>query len=159
MSPRLALLCLSMFSACAAGEIAWPRSTGQTLYLPIYSNVLHGDFGRRGEPMKTAVSILVSIRNIDPDHAIQVTSSVYYDTFGNRLKELVTTPRTLSPMATYELLIPESDGSGGSGANLLISWQAASASNPPMVEALHVRSMGTGAMVFTTSGRPIVPSQ
>jgi hypothetical protein len=60
----IALFCLN---ALAAAQDAPPRSAGQSLYLPIYSHLYHGDVHpRTGKPSETLVSTHVSIRNIDP---------------------------------------------------------------------------------------------
>lgn len=132
-----------------------PRSAGQTLYLPIYSHILHGDTDRRGEPMRTLMSVAVSIRNTDPTKPIRVSSAQYYDTNGKRIKEYLTEPRTLPPMGTYELFVPRSDDTGGSGANFVIVWRSEAPVSPPIVEAIHANLPGGRAIVFTTSARPI----
>src|SRR3954471_23525381 len=98
------LICMGCISAHA--QVA--RSSGQMLYLPIYSHVWHGDLDSRGEPAKALVSISVSIRNTDPAKAIRISSAQYFDTDGKKLREYVASPRTIGPMATYELFIPRS---------------------------------------------------
>lgn len=150
----LSLLC---FCGSAVAQASTAKSSGQTLYLPIYSHIWHGDFDRTGEPAKTLVSISVSIRNTDPANAIRVSSAQYYDTNGRKLKEYVASPRTIAPMGTYELFIPRSDDSGGSGANFLISWSADTAVNPPVVEGVHANLPAGRSIVFTTSARPLAP--
>lgn len=42
-SIRLVLLVLLLASGCAAAQGGVSRSSGQTLYLPIYSHIWHGD--------------------------------------------------------------------------------------------------------------------
>jgi hypothetical protein len=150
----LSLLC---FCGSAVAQVSTVKSSGQTLYLPIYSHIWHGDFDRTGEPAKTLVSISVSIRNTDPANAIRVSSAQYYDTKGRKLKEYVPSPRTIAPMGTYELFIQRSDDSGGSGANFLISWSADTAVNPPIVEGVHANLPAGRSIVFTTSARPLAP--
>lgn len=131
------------------------RSTGASLYLPIYSHIWHGDVDSRGQPVKTLVSISVSIRNTDPANAIRVMSAQYYDTDGKRIKEYMASPATLPPMSTLELFIPRSDDSGGSGANFVISWKAEIPASPPIVEGIHANLPVGRSIIFTTSARPI----
>ncbi len=131
------------------------RSSGQMLYLPIYSHVWHGDLDGRGEPAKALVSISVSIRNTDPAKPIRISSAQYFDTDGKRLREYVTSPRTIAPMATYELFIPRSDDTGGSGANFVIVWRADAPASPPIVEGFHANLPAGRSIAFTTTARPI----
>lgn len=154
-SIKWTLCVLAFFSAMAAGQIPAGRTSGQVPYLPIYSHVWHGDVDGKGQPAKTLVSVSVSIRNTDPSKAIRVTAAQYFDTDGKRLKEYVPSPRTIGPMGTYELFIPRSDDSGGSGANFLITWKSDAAVNAPIVEAFHANLPAGRAIAFTTSARPI----
>lgn len=155
---KRAIRSIAFLAALAAGPAAAQdvgRSTGQTLYLPIYSHILHGDTDRRGEPMRTLMSVAVSIRNTDPSKPIRVGSAQYYDTNGKRIKEYLAEPRTIPPMGTYELFVPRSDDTGGSGANFVIVWRSEAPVSPPIVEAIHANLPGGRAIVFTTSARPI----
>ena len=132
-------------------------STGQTLYLPIYSHIYHGDINPgTGKPSETLVSVHVSIRSTDPKSAITVRSARYYNTGGVLVKEFLTTPRRIGPLGTHELFVPRSDVSGGSGANFIIEWQADQPANPPVVEALHGDIRESRTLLFTTSARPIL---
>ena len=152
---NFALASLLWLGGHAAAQGPVIRSSGQVLYLPIYSHVWHGDLDSRGEPAKALVSISVSIRNTDPLKSIRVTSAQYYDTDGKKLREYVASPRTVQPMGTYELFIPRSDDSGGSGANFVIAWKSDSPASPPIVEGFHANLPAGRSIAFTTSARPI----
>ena len=154
---RNALIAALCFAGPAIAQTAVARSTGQMLYLPIYSHVWHGDLDSRGEPAKALVSVSVSIRNTDPARAIRVTSAQYYDTDGKKLREYVTAPRTIQPMGTYELFIPRKDDTGGSGANFVIMWRSDVPASPPIVEGFHANMPAGRSIAFTTSARPIPP--
>ena len=149
---RFAFLVLLLFSTLVLGQ---ERSKGDTLYLPVYSHIWHGDIGRDGKPTKTLMSVSVSIRNTDPASAIRVTSAQYYDTDGKKLKEYVGKPSVIGPMGTEELFIARSDDRGGSGANFVIVWNADASVSPPIVEAVHANLPGGRSIVFTTSARRI----
>jgi len=146
---------LLWFGGHAMAQSPVIRSTGQVLYLPIYSHVWHGDLDSKGEPAKALVSVSVSIRNTDPVKAIRVTSAQYFDTDGKKLREYVPAPRTVQPMGTMELFIPRGDDTGGSGANFVIVWKADSPASPPIVEGFHANLPAGRSIAFTTSARPI----
>ena len=152
---RLALGWLFVAGA-AFGQAAPARMTGQSLYLPVYSHILHGEAGGKGESARMLVSVMVSIRNTDTVRPLRVTSAVYFDTDGKRIKEYVAAPRTVAPMGTLEIFIPRSDDSGGSGANFVITWKADAPVNPPLVEALHANLPAGRSIVFVTGARPIL---
>lgn len=147
------LLGLLATTAGAADEPA--LVTGQTLYLPVYSHVYHGDPGKDGKPAQTLVSTHVSIRNTDPQVPIRIVSARYYDTFGKLVRSYLGAPVTLPPLGTHEIFVPRTDTAGGSGANFLISWSAEAAANPPIVEALHADIREARTLMFITTGQPL----
>lgn len=131
-------------------------SAGQSLYLPIYSHLYHGDVNpKTGKPSETLVSTHVSIRNTDTRMPLRVTSARYYNTDGKLLREFMPAPQTVAPLGTYELYVPRSDSSGGSGANFVIEWSAERPINPPIVEALHADIREARTLLFVTTARPI----
>lgn len=149
----LALYCLTTL---AAAQDAPPRSAGQSLYLPIYSHLYHGDVNpRTGKPSETLVSTHVSIRNTDPALAVTIISARYYNTDGKLLREFLAKPQAIPPLGTFELYVPRSDSSGGSGANFMIDWTAERPTNPPLVEALHADIREARTLLFVTTARPI----
>src|SRR5487761_2471582 len=72
---------------------------------------------------------------------------------------LIPAPRTIAPMGTYEIFIPGSDDTGGSGANFVISWKSDARVNAPMVEAVHANLPAGRAIAFIASARPIDTDQ
>ena len=151
-----------LFAACAAAASAQeplPPSAGQTLYLPIYSDLWHGDLGSRNLPDKTALSALVSIRNTDPAQPIRVLSARYHDTQGKLLRDFVPKVRSVPPLGTLELFIERAESAGGSGASFLIRWQADRPVNPPVVEAVHADLRNPRTISFITVARPIRPTE
>lgn len=152
----LAALCAALCATRAAAQEAAPLSAGQVLYLPVYSHLYHGEIHpRTGKPSETLVSTHVSIRNTDPQATVRVISARYYNTDGKLLREFLPRPQTIPPLGTYELYVPRSDSSGGSGANFLIDWSADRPINPPLVEALHADIREARTLLFVTTGRPI----
>jgi uncharacterized protein DUF3124 len=154
-SIRLAICLLALCSGLAVAQSPDGGVKSQLLYLPIYSHIWHGEFDRNGQPSRSLVSVSVSIRNTDLSKSIYVTSAQYFNTEGRKLREFISAPKTIAPMGTYELFIPRSDDTGGSGANFVIAWKTEIIASPPIVEALHAYLPGAPSIVFTTSARQI----
>ena len=154
-TPILALLTFatSLFQpAWATDEL----TRGQTLYLPVYSHIWHGDRVVEGKyPLKNLVSALVSVRNTSLKTPIKVVSARYYNTEGKMLKEYITAPRSVAPMGTLELFVEKQDSAGGSGANFIIVWESETVTNPPVVEAVHADIKGHQTLTFLTTARII----
>ena len=149
------VLTLLFVSAAPANADEPALSKGQTLYLPIYSHVWYGDLKDRGHPLKSPFSALVSIRNTDLKNPIRVLSARYFDTGGKQLHEYLAAPKTIPPMGTYELYVERKESAGGSGANFVIRWDAATPTNLPVVEAVHADIQGGHTLSFITTARPI----
>ena len=157
---NISICCLALMACRATAQTAPPLSAGQSLYLPVYSHLYHGEFNSRtGKPSETLVSTHVSIRNTDPKLAIRVNSARYYDTEGKLLREYLPSPKSIPPFGTHELFVPRSDSSGGSGANFVIDWSAERPANPPVVEALHADIREARTLIFVTTGQAIQASR
>jgi hypothetical protein len=150
----LSLLLLSPGVVRAEG----PRelSRGETVYVPVYSNVWHGNLDGSGKPEMMLLSTMLSIRNVDPDRSITVRSVRYYDTDGNLLLEYYAEPKVLRPLQSTDVFVEHRDKAGGSGANFLVVWDAETPANPPLIESLSTYFFGTRSVVFTSPGRPIL---
>ncbi|MBL8490840.1 MAG: DUF3124 domain-containing protein [Rhodocyclaceae bacterium] len=156
---RLLAALMVCAAAGAAAQEGPPLSRGQTLYLPIYSHVYHGNLDRKGQPDKVLLSALVSIRNTDPKRSMKLTSARYYNTDGKLLREFVPAPRPIGPFGTVELFVERHDESGGSGANFMIAWEGEAPMNPPLVEAIHAFIDGARSAFMTTLGQPLRTSE
>ncbi len=152
---RQTLAAFFLAAGAATAQEPQPLSSGQSLYLPIYSDLWHGDLGSRKLPDKTALSALVSIRNTDAAQALRVVSARYHDSKGKLLRDFVPTPRTVPPLGALELFVERSESEGGSGANFIIRWQADKPANPPVVEAVHADLRNPRTVSFITVARPI----
>ena len=156
LAHQLLTLLLCCLPGLAAAQGGLPLSAGQSIYLPVYSHLYHGDVNpRTGKPSETLVSTHVSIRNTDPATGMKVVSARYYNTDGKLLREFLPKPQAIPPLGTYELYVPRSDSSGGSGANFIIDWRADQPINSPLVEALHADIREARTLLFVTTGRPI----
>jgi len=141
-------------TAASAQEIR-TLSSGQSIYLPIYSHMLYGNVGKSGKVSQVLLSALVSIRNTDGRRPLRLLSARYYDTHGKLLNERVPAPVIIPPYGTHEIFVELNDASGGSGANFVVRWDAEVPINPPLIEALHANMDGGKAVIFMSQSVPI----
>jgi len=124
--------------------------TGQRVYVPAYSHIYSGD---RERPFLLTVTL--SIRNIDPRQSIEIRIADYYETQGQLLKRYVKDPVILKPLESLRYVVPESDKSGGSGANFMVEWKAQKPVNPPILESIMIGTRSGQGISFTSRGREI----
>jgi hypothetical protein len=148
---RFAIVFALLLAAWPGSVFAQDLSTGQTVYVPAYSHIYHGSKSR---PFDLAVTL--SIRNTDPRNAVMLTSVDYYDTQGKLVKVHLLKPERLGPLATREILVDESDSSGGSGANFVVRWSADKAVNAPIIETVMIGTQGQQGISFRCLGREIL---
>lgn len=119
---------------------------GELLYVPAYSSIYKATANRQ-----LLLTVTLSVRNTDPDHAIVLRSVQYFDTAGRLLKETVPSPRLLPPLATYEYVVDLTDDTGGSGANFLVKWEADAAdASQPLVETVNTETLSGHGVSFTS---------
>ncbi len=122
----------------------------QASYVPVYSHIYY-DGGR-----PYLLEAMLSIRNIDTKRAVYVSVVAYYDTNGRLSKKLVDRLIKLGPLQTIDFLVERHDVAGGSGANFIVEWHAASSdTSPPLIEAVMVGRSGTNAISFVRKGEPL----
>lgn len=143
-----AVIGLVLFLAAFATPLrAEAPSRGQTVYVPIYSHIYHGIKTR-----SFALTVTVSVRNVDPKASFTLTSVDFYDTDGRFLRHLLDKPLVVGPLATKEFIIEERDESGGSGANFLVRWTAEAPLNPPLIEAVMIGTSSNQGVSFLSKG-------
>jgi len=136
--------------ACDAPEL----STGQTICVPAYSHIYSAN---NEQPFLLTVTL--SIRNVDLQNQITITKVDYYETQGKLLEEHLDTAIVLQPPGSLRYVIPESDESGGSGANFIVKWTADKRVNPPIVETIMIGTQMQQGVSFTSRGRALVDSE
>ncbi|WP_417387846.1 DUF3124 domain-containing protein [Gimesia sp.] len=123
----------------------------QSLYVPCYSHIYyHG-----GSPLLLETTL--SIRNINRDQPVFITSIEYFDTDGKLVKSYLEQPIRLTPFQTIEFLVEEKDSTGGSGANFLVNWTADEGVNQPLIETVMIGASGPRAIAFTRNATAISP--
>jgi hypothetical protein len=125
-------------------------SKGQTLYVPVYSNVFTGP---RKLPYQLASTL--SIRNTDMAAPLRITSIDYYDTNGKLVRRHLERPAIVAPLATLYIHIEEKDTTGGFGANFIVRWQSGSDMNAPIIECVMIGATGGQGISFVSPGQVI----
>jgi hypothetical protein len=125
-------------------------TTGQTIYVPAYSEIYYAGGGRTLE-----MAVTLNVHNTDFDHPIILTSVRYYDTQGQLVKEYLPQPRRLGPMASTDFFVDASEQSGGLGTNFIVEWVAEQPVYEPVVETVMLSTVGTQGISFISPGRVI----
>lgn len=128
----------------------WKIAMGQTIYVPIYSEIYYFD---QSKTLQLAATL--SVRNTDPQQPIIITSVKYYNSSGNLVKEHLESPLRLAPLASTDFIVNHNDHTGGSGANFLVEWIAETEVYEPVVEALMVSTNSQQGISFVSQGRVI----
>jgi hypothetical protein len=125
-------------------------SKGQTVYVPVYSNVFAGP---RRLPLQLAATL--SIRNSDMKSSFRISTIDYYDTAGRLIRRYLQQPVAVPPLATHYIHIEEKDTAGGFGANYIVRWQADREINAPVIECVMIGATGGQGISFVSPGQEI----
>jgi len=123
--------------------------TGQTLYVPAYSEVL------LGTDRSHQLAVTLAVHNTDLDAPIFLQSVRFYDTDGNIVRNYVEETIEVSPLATTGFLVEVNDTTGGWGSNFVVEWVAEEAVYEPVVEAVMVSRRGAQGFSMISLGRVI----
>ncbi|MCA1906156.1 MAG: DUF3124 domain-containing protein [Desulfarculus sp.] len=144
------LLCACLGAAPAlAGELP-PKSKGQTVYVPAYTQVY---YSARGETFPLVTTLM--IHNTDPTADIKLEAVALYDTEGKLLRQQLQAPASLAPFATRDFLAAGLDKAQGLGACFVVTWSAAKPVNPPLLECLMIGTAGQQGISFRSQGQVI----
>ncbi|HKL00907.1 MAG TPA: DUF3124 domain-containing protein [Desulfotignum sp.] len=125
-------------------------SSGQIVYVPVYSHIY---IGNRERPFLLAVTL--SIRNTDRNNPMVVKKATYYNSQGKLLEEYIKTPVTLKKMSATRFVVHESDKAGGSGASFLVEWESEKPVSPPIIETVMIGAKTQQGISFTSRGQVI----
>ncbi|MBE9156300.1 DUF3124 domain-containing protein [Nodosilinea sp. LEGE 06152] len=134
----------------AAADTSAAPVQGQTLYVPVYSEIVDANPERRFQ-----LTVTLSLRNTDRDQPIVITTLDYYNSGGDRVIAYLDQPIQLAPLASTEVVIDRSDVAGGVGANFIVQWQSAAAVSDPVIEAVMISSASQQGMSFVSPARVI----
>jgi hypothetical protein len=121
--------------------------TKQTVYVPVYSSIYHGDKDREFN-----LAVTVSIRNTDLQLPITIEFVDYYDTSGTIIMHYQLKAKTLKPLESVQYVVRESDTKGGIGANFIIRWRSAGPVSEPIIESVMIGTGGQQGISFTSRG-------
>jgi len=142
------LLFLSGFLGETPAEVNSVR--GQTLYVPVYSEIPYGD-----RDQTLALTVTLSIRNIDRKVAVMARKVDYYNAKGELVHSYAQEPRVLPPLAAVEFVIKASDRSGGISAGFIVEWESEHLCVPPAVEAVMISTASTQGISFSSQARVV----
>lgn len=128
----------------------FPVAMGQTIYVPIYSHIYHGD-----EPQLLNLAATLSIRNTDLTNPIIITAVRYYDSDGKLIRQYLDQPIQLKALGSTEFFINRRDTSGGIGANFIVEWISAKVISEPIVEAVMIATEFQQGVSFVSTGKVI----
>jgi len=122
--------------------------TGQRVYVPAYSQVL---LTPNGGGLELAVTL--AIHNTDAAHPLIIREVSYYNTEGDLVRNYISEPVQLPPLATTGFVVAAEDQSGGWGANFIVEWGAEQPVYEPVIEAVMVSTRGTQGVSLISPGR------
>ncbi|WP_299107553.1 DUF3124 domain-containing protein [uncultured Winogradskyella sp.] len=117
-----------------------------SVYSQIYSYSQHKTYN---------LTAMVSLRNVSMTDTIYLTTADYYDTHGTLLKSYIKNPVYLAPLETVEIVIDESDISGGTGSNFLFDWKIPKGVPEPLFEGVMTSTAGQQGLSFITQAKRI----
>jgi hypothetical protein len=123
---------------------------GQTVYVPIYSNIYMWDQNR-----KMDLTAILSVRNTDQTNPIVITSVNYFDDNGKLLHRYLEQPGELGTMSSTSFVVNQEDRRGGSGASFVIEWVAPKEVSAPVIESVMINTSGNQGISFVSPGRVI----
>ena len=159
MLMRLSLLCRSLLllflllpAHASLATTVLGKWLGQTVYVPVYSDIYADD---RYRNMPFLLTATLSIRNADLTHPLTLKSVSYYDSDGHLLKQYVDKPTTIGPLVSTRYVVPESEAKGGAGAKFLVEWEAHTAVVEPIIETVMIGTKMQQGISFVSTGRVI----
>lgn len=141
---------LSFFCQLAFASTDFRLSKGQTLYVPVYSNIFSAP-----KKIPFHLATILSIRNTDMSNSINILAADYYDTKGKIVRKYFQKPITLAPLESTDIYIPEEDTTGGTGANFIVKWNSQKEVNVPIIESVMIGMKSGQGISFVSPGQEI----
>jgi hypothetical protein len=95
----------------------------------------------------------LSLRNTDLAHPIVIETVDYFDSAGEKNRTYLDQPLQLAPLASFEVVVPKNDQTGGVGTNFIVAWQSADAVSDPVMEAVMISTISQQGISFVSPGR------
>ena len=119
-------------------------------YLSVYSQIFSVTEHRTHN-----LTSMISMRNTSEFDTIYLLRAEYYDTNGKSVRKYFDSSIFLAPMETTEIIIDETDVSGGTGSNFIIEWKIPKNCPEPLFEGIMTSTMGQQGLSFTTQAKRI----
>jgi hypothetical protein len=123
---------------------------GQTVYVPIYSDIYMWDQQRT-----TNLTSTLSLRNTDLSNPIIVAAADYYDSRGKLVRRYLEKPVELGSLSSANFVVNQEDTSGGTGAAFVVEWVTQKEVSAPVIEAVMINTSGNQGISFISPGRVI----
>ncbi len=146
----LILIIMGIFPGQGSANSNQILSNGQSVYVPVYSHIYHGD-----QEKQFNLTATLSIRNTNLKKDIMLQSIDYFDSNGELLKHYLEAPIVLKKFSTIRYIIKATDKSGGSGAKFIVKWKSRILSNAPLIEAIMISTQSGQGISFVSRGRAI----
>ena len=114
-------------------------------YLSIYSQIYS-----ISEHKTHNLTAMISLRNTSDLDTIYILRAEYYDTHGKSVRKYFNQPIYLAPMETTDIIIDETDITGGTGSNFIFEWKIPKKCPEPLFEGVMSSTMGQQGLSFTT---------
>lgn len=119
-------------------------------YLSVYSQI----YSITEHKTHSLIS-MISMRNTSESDTIYLFRAEYFDTQGKSVRKYFDFPIYLAPMETLEIIIDQSDNSGGTGSNFIFEWKIPKNCSEPLFEGIMNSTMGQQGLSFTTQAKKI----
>jgi len=124
---------------------------GQVLYVPIYSNLPLKE-AHKSHHGKIDMSAVLVIHNTDFSHTINISNVLFFNNDGKLVKDYLSNPIKLRPLASNNFYIPIKDTSGA-GANFIVEWTSIMPVTKPIVESVMLDALNAQGLSFISEGR------
>lgn len=116
-------------------------------YLSVYSEIYS-----YSHETTFPLTATVSIHNTSTTDSIYITKADYYNTHGELGRSYIDKAIFVKPLESLQIVISETDETGGTGANFIFDWVTRNSTNEPFFEAVMISTSGQQGMSFTTQG-------
>ncbi len=150
----LAIVAVVLFfptTAFGGSELVKGLSTGETVYVPVYSHLYSGP-----KSMHLQLNTILSIQNTDSKHSIHIIQADYYDSEGRLVERYVDNPLNIYPLASKSLHLKNYKKEGGLGEKFILKWRSDKPANHPVIETVMIGVRSGQGISFRCPGRIIV---
>ncbi len=144
------LLLVVLSAGAASGENAIPLSTGETIYVPVYTHYFSS-----AKRITQSLGATVLIRNTDLHSPIKILSVGLYNSSGKKTEDLISKPFSLAALASREIVLREMSIGEGLGASVIVKWVSEKEVNRPRMEAMMIGTRSQYGISFIGEGWPI----